>query len=404
MFSKLQRPSISSVAMLWLVALFITNSGCAWAMDAAGKTVLVKGDVNALDLQKQDSRALTRRAPVFQVDQVNTGNDSETQLRMLDGALIALAPQSSLKIEEYRLQSSDQKGSVVMELLEGGLRTVSGTIKGQQGDYQLKTPVGSIGIRGTYYQVQIKDGKLLIAVWEGNIDIAVQTPNGVVVHSYGSDHPYSFASISADGIVTDSLTPPDGLFFDNDPDITVTGQQEPDTETQSVWVDSEFQELNTETPTVTVITTQTDPLGYYDNSDFLTADTLTPATVNIADLIANQTGASNYGSVQQAVISSSNGVVTDFNVNFAIDFDNGTVDAGVLNMTDNGGEWFAVFDGIINVDQLELGVNFASHGNNRATGEVKLVFGEGLDALFGQFELWEIAVPSVRIDGSFLIK
>lgn len=152
------------------IASFYIPAGLS--QEQAGKTLLAKGKVVALSLDTSQVRSLKRRTPVFKIDQVSTSDASQAQLKMVDGALLALKENTALNIEEYFLNNNGQGGSVVMELVSGGLRTITGTIKGNSNNYKLKTPVGSIGIRGTHYEVELVNGELFMAVWDGSIEIS----------------------------------------------------------------------------------------------------------------------------------------------------------------------------------------------------------------------------------------
>ena len=103
-------------------------------------------------------------------------------------------------------------------------------------------------------------------------------------------------------------------------------------------------------------------------------------------------------------MQSTAGAVSNFQVSMTIDFDNGTVPQGELSFNDAGGEWFAAFNGVVNVDQLELGINFASHGNERAQGQIDTLFVDGIDQILGQFVLSETENPATTAGGIFLIK
>ena len=91
-------------------------------------------------------------------------------------------------------------------------------------------------------------------------------------------------------------------------------------------------------------------------------------------------------------------------MNMVIDFDNAAVPGGSLSFSDSEGEWFAAYSGLINIDQLDLGINFASHGDNKAQGIIFASFANGLDEIIGGFNLQEINNPSVNADGSFNIR
>ena len=103
---------------------------------------------------------------------------------MSDGGLIALKENSELNIANYEFNSTTQQGSASIELIKGGLRSISGVIKKNGGAYSVKTPVGSIGIRGTHFELQLIDGDMYVAVWDGAIDLTLEDQSVVSLGSF----------------------------------------------------------------------------------------------------------------------------------------------------------------------------------------------------------------------------
>jgi hypothetical protein len=373
---------------------------CSLALSAqdqagnAGLTLMARGNVTATATDTQQSRDLNRKAPVFNIDQVSTGAQSQAQFRMLDGALLALQSDTELLISEYKAGSATEQGSVVMELVKGSLRTVTGSIKGDAGNYQLKTPVGSIGIRGTTFQLSYINEIMLVGVWDGQIELQVTRADGTVENvTFGGGQSSSFARISRAGQVTPLLSPPAEFAGD-----TGAGDEESSSGSGS----------NTNTASNTVLTQATNSVSNQGSEDtsFIAAQSYQGSNnqIPVADLIAARTGSYQYNTLEQFSVQSTEGAVSGFQVSLTIDFDNGTVPQGELSFNDAGGEWFAAFNGVVNVDQLELGVNFASHGNERAQGQIDTLFVNGIDQILGQFVLSEIENPAVTAGGIFLIK
>jgi len=123
--------------------------------DEAGTVVFAKGDVSA---ERTPPVALAKGDRVEDDDTITTGEASRAQLLMIDGAKIAIRPSSRLRVEEYShtppaaatVSTSEDKGS--LSLLKGGFRTITGAIgKDDPDDYEVRTPVGVLGIRGTDY-------------------------------------------------------------------------------------------------------------------------------------------------------------------------------------------------------------------------------------------------------------
>ena len=130
---------------------------------AAGKALFVAGEVR---VERTNAPApglpLAQDDTLFNGDIVVTGAASRAQLLMADGARIALRADSRYQLDELRLPAAvgtpgqaravDADGRSVATLLKGGFRTRTGSIgKQDPAAYEVRTPVGVLGIRGTEY-------------------------------------------------------------------------------------------------------------------------------------------------------------------------------------------------------------------------------------------------------------
>ncbi|MGE0875039.1 MAG: FecR domain-containing protein [Burkholderiales bacterium] len=118
------------------------------------------------------SRPLVKGAEVRVGELVSTGQ-GRVQLRFADGAQMALQPGTDFKVEEFRFaQKGEGEDNVVMNLLKGGMRTITGLIgRSNQAKYALKTPSATIGIRGTEFTAEFADSLRAFCV-EGLIFLA----------------------------------------------------------------------------------------------------------------------------------------------------------------------------------------------------------------------------------------
>ncbi|MCG7536082.1 FecR family protein [Pseudoalteromonas sp. OOF1S-7] len=392
--------------------LFIHTSFAA----PAGKTLMSRGQVVATASDSAAQRTLKRRSPVFDVDVVNTGQQSNAQLRMQDGALIALKENTQLIINEYT-GASEEDGSVVMELVTGGLRTITGKIKGNKDNYQLRTPVGSIGIRGTHYEVEWQGDTLLLAVWDGTIEVDINDQPLLL----GQEGNFSFASVSQSGEVTPLLAPPQQLSRLTPSSQAATGGADPDTQDDAANTSdtSELPDSPAETTTLAIaqapVATAPATEAAFEaalpdigrdisENSFITEENLDTVGIDpLEELLAERTGTALYSELERAEFSSSEGAVSNIQMQISIDFDSGTVPQGVLSFNDQQGEWFAAFNGLIDASGMTLGVNFASHGQNLAEGTIDTQFSDELNKLRGNFNLNEIDEPSVTASGLFIL-
>lgn len=150
------------------------------------------------------SAGLQLDSPVFEGDRIETDPESRLRVRMADGAEVMMKADSVLKITEYVItEGYDAGSSSILDLLRGGLRKITGAI-GASGtaNYQLRTGMAMIGIRGTDYVVKLcrlddctrtasrgdLDAKLHAVVLEGAISLTgdeqVQLP--IAAGEYGT--------------------------------------------------------------------------------------------------------------------------------------------------------------------------------------------------------------------------
>jgi hypothetical protein len=122
-----------------------------------GAVVENEGSVVAVD-QRKVSRKLTKGDPVFLGDKVITGETGYVRLKMIDDAVLDLRCFSIMVIEQYAL--NDTSRSSILNLLQGSLKKVTGQIGKMTEDvYELKTPLASVGVRGTEYALRVFQSK-----------------------------------------------------------------------------------------------------------------------------------------------------------------------------------------------------------------------------------------------------
>ncbi|ASP48663.1 FecR family protein [Cognaticolwellia beringensis] len=387
-----------TIKLISVFTLVMSISHTVLASDVAGKTILAKGKVEAYDQASKEKRKLKRRSEIFSVDNITTGDKSKAQFSMSDGGLITLKENTEILISNYKYNPEAGEASATLEVVNGGLRSISGLIKKSGGDYQVKTPVGSIGIRGTHFAVEVVGEETFFAVYSGNIDVRL---NDQSILSLGSTEDFTFASVNAQGQIKRMTQAPAiiSLGF-SDVSSEDAADEGSDTDTnqspQDSIADSGVSPLSND-----ALDNDSNPAesNVYTESEWQGINGLP-----IEELIAERTGTLAYNNVIQSTINSSVGQVNDFAMSMTIDFDNAAIPEGTLSFSDSQGEWFAAYSGLINVDQLDLGINFASHGNNKADGIIFAAFANGLDEIIGGFNLKEINNPSVNADGSFNIR
>ncbi len=170
----------------------------------AGHVIVAQGRVLAL-AQSGAVRELARQSTIYVGDTIFTDDDSYTQLRMVDGAQIALSEFSELIIESYKYDEDPVTDASVMNLLRGGLRSITGAIGTQNRDnYELNvSETAHIGIRGTDYEVVITpEGRIVSGVYDGGTTFS----NNIGALDLGINAQFDF------GLIENPQSPPVGLI------------------------------------------------------------------------------------------------------------------------------------------------------------------------------------------------
>lgn len=133
--------------------LLALASGGAYASVDAGRVQFVFGNSRALATNGVE-RALKKGDVVHEGDTVITGPSASLQLLMVDDAMVAVRPNSRLRIDTYRFQGKeDGSERGVLHLIKGAFRSITGAIgHTNKKNYKIITDTANIGVRGTDHE------------------------------------------------------------------------------------------------------------------------------------------------------------------------------------------------------------------------------------------------------------
>jgi len=438
---------IKLFVVLALLFSFITP-GAACAEEAeAGKTLLTNGSV--LGKRAEGDVILKRRSIIYEKDEIHVGADSKAQFRMIDKALISLHENSILQIKKYQYKEGGGRNSALLELISGGLRTITGAIgKNNKKAYELRTPLATIGIRGTHYEVQIVPNGMYVSVWEGVIILRSRLKGGCNI-LLGTNKPYQFVFIDRLGncrgleqaprLPDDEVVTPEARLVRPSYKAFTIDQSQPSKELSAT-----ASAINTPTPTFSVglnslnvlnnsVTDYQQSVGGYAVSwgfwgEFSSSssaqniinpedDGLLWATYEATDpdIVSARTGSfARYESINDSLLSGSQGAVSNLAVQMDVNFDTGNVSNGALSANTPTDTWVAVFDGQIQAGDLDLQMNGASVIDSDpsttspprdAGGFIAGDFvGTNAEAIIGAFGLSEDANAANHIEGVFVVE
>ncbi len=137
-----------TMRFLLLIALLVPGL----ALAQAGRFLMAVGDV-VVARGAQEIRAGIG-TPVESGDTIRVGPNSNAQIRMSDESIVGLRQGTIFRIDEYFYSGAvDGREKMIMSLVKGGMRTVTGLIGRlrQKEKYAVRTATSTVGIRGTHY-------------------------------------------------------------------------------------------------------------------------------------------------------------------------------------------------------------------------------------------------------------
>ncbi len=123
-----------------------------------GRVALKKGAVSATNLNNH-RRVISRGAPLYEGDTIETGRGAYAVLATRDRGRITLRPNTAFKIDKLRYSPPEKKQKksffgAAFSLLKGGVRVLTGLIgKTNPKGFRIRTSQATIGIRGTGFDL-----------------------------------------------------------------------------------------------------------------------------------------------------------------------------------------------------------------------------------------------------------
>ena len=135
-----------------LLGILLACAPWAVAKERIGTTVFARGAVTAS--LESDIRLIGHGTPIYEQDVLTTGEGSFAIVELADGTKMTVRPNTVFRFDEYA--DSENGESMRLNLFKGGLRTVTGSVAERVPDaFELRTPVATIGIRGTDFSARL---------------------------------------------------------------------------------------------------------------------------------------------------------------------------------------------------------------------------------------------------------
>lgn len=101
-------------------------------------------------------RTLGRGLPLREGDRLTTSEGASAIIKLQDGTRMTLRPNSELVLSQYRFREDAPDNSMLMQLVRGGFRAITGVIaKNSPNAARVQTSTATIGIRGTDFDARV---------------------------------------------------------------------------------------------------------------------------------------------------------------------------------------------------------------------------------------------------------
>jgi hypothetical protein len=129
---------------LWVQALL---PAAFFALQSTASNGQEIGSASSVKPQAEaNTRMLAGGSSVYSRDLIHTGDAGVADLRFHDNTNLSVGPKSSVRLDKFVYDPNKSAGGVAVEATRGSFRFVTGSQS--KGSYQVKTPYGTLGIRG----------------------------------------------------------------------------------------------------------------------------------------------------------------------------------------------------------------------------------------------------------------
>ena len=129
------------IAPLMLAVLFAMQPTASHAQAAIGKASSVKPQADG-----SVAGTLSAGSSVHGGETVKTGSAGQANLRFHDSSNLSVGPSSNVRLDKFVYDPNKGSGTVAIEASKGAFRFVTGSQN--KGEVKVKTPAGTLGIRG----------------------------------------------------------------------------------------------------------------------------------------------------------------------------------------------------------------------------------------------------------------
>lgn len=140
---------------LIVAGLLAVLAGPVAAQTPVGVNAVVENSVRTRSADESAWRPSVVDGTVRQADAIVTGADSRLMIRLRDQSMLTVGANAALNVDRFVIDTEAEPAGVLVSLMRGAFRFVSGSRGAEQERTAFRTPTATIGIRGTIIEAAV---------------------------------------------------------------------------------------------------------------------------------------------------------------------------------------------------------------------------------------------------------
>jgi hypothetical protein len=153
-----------SIRMIAVASALVLFASSALAAERVGRTVEAQDTVSGEGAVGK--RVIARADPIYRDERLRSNVTGLGQFELGDGSKLVLGRNASLIVDRYVANGGGTAKNVTLRLVSGSVRFLSGA--SDKKAYRINTPQGTIGVRGTAFDLTIRNGKTYLLLLPRN--------------------------------------------------------------------------------------------------------------------------------------------------------------------------------------------------------------------------------------------
>jgi hypothetical protein len=153
-----------SIRMIVGASALVLFASSAVAAERVGRTVEAQDTVSGEGAVGK--RVIARADPIYRDERLRSNVTGLGQFELGDGSKLVLGRNASLIVDRYVAGGSGTAKNVTLRLVSGSVRFLSGA--SDKKAYRINTPQGTIGVRGTAFDLTVRNGKTYLLLLPRN--------------------------------------------------------------------------------------------------------------------------------------------------------------------------------------------------------------------------------------------